>query len=171
MQRETEKERETVSRTCKFLSVCEAAAAVEVMQPAININDDLHAKEHWRYTHELTMHETTVYESSCAPKIRNERVQGRWSPETNRELRPHFRLHFSVKQTKGCVLETQPVSDFSSAVGLTVSFLSDTLNSTSRACPGKSKTFFGFHRKNVSPLAFPWDECSHGLHAKAAKER
>lgn len=30
-ERQTERERESVSRTCKFLSVCEAAAVVEVM--------------------------------------------------------------------------------------------------------------------------------------------
>lgn len=65
-----------------------------------------------------------MYENSCAPKIRNDRVQESRSPETNRELRPHFQLHSSAKQTKHCVLETQPVGGFSSAVGLctTVSF-------------------------------------------------
>lgn len=42
---ESESKRESVSRTCKFLSVCDPAAAVGVMQPAINISEDLHAKE------------------------------------------------------------------------------------------------------------------------------
>lgn len=28
------------------------------------------------------------------------------------------------------------------------------------------KSFPGSHKKNVSPPAFPWGECSHGLHAK-----
>lgn len=110
----------------------------------------------------FALHETTVYESSCAPKIRNDRVQGSWNPETNRELRPHFQLHSSAKQTKGCVLETQPVSGFLSAVGLctTFSLLSVMLNRTSCACPGKSESVPCFNRKNVSPLPFPWDECT-----------
>lgn len=60
------------------------------------------------------------------------------------------------KQQKGCVLETQPVSGFLSAVGLcsTVLVLSNILSSTGPACCGKSKSFSRFHRKNVSPLPF-----------------
>lgn len=144
---------------------------MEVMQPAININEDLYVKELWNV--HMSLHKATGCESSSAPEIRNDRVQGSPILETNGELHPHFQLHSSAKQTKGCVLETQPVSGFSSAVGLcyTASFLSDILNSISRACPGKSKSFPRFHRENVSPLALPWDECSHGLHAKATKER
>lgn len=36
-------ERAAASRTCKFLSVCGAAAAVKVMQAAIDIDEDLRA--------------------------------------------------------------------------------------------------------------------------------
>lgn len=55
-----------MSRTCKFLSVCEAAAAVGVMQPAINISEDLHAKEQNVHV-SLYCIKTTVCDSSCAP--------------------------------------------------------------------------------------------------------
>lgn len=50
----------------------------------------------------------------------------RESPETSRKLRPLFQLHSSAIQSKGCVLEMQSVSGFSSAVGpcTTISFLS-----------------------------------------------
>lgn len=110
--------------------------------------------------YELTLHEATAYESCCAPKIRNDRVQGSRSLETNRELHPHSKLHSSAKQTKGCVLETQPVSGFSSAAGpcAAISLLSDTLNRINCACPGKSKHFlFPFSQeKNVSPPPPPF---------------
>lgn len=63
---ESESKGESVSRTCKFLSVCEAAAAVGVMQPAINISEDLHAKEQNVHV-SLYCIKTTVCDSSCAP--------------------------------------------------------------------------------------------------------
>lgn len=153
---ESESKGESVSRTCKFLSVCEAAAAVGVMQPAINISEDLHAKEQNVHV-SLYCIKTTVCDSSCAPpssQIRNDRVQGSPSPETNRELRPHFQLHSSAKQTKGCVLETQPVSGFSSARGLcaTFSFLSDILNSAKLCMPWEIKKLSSFSQKECLPF-------------------
>lgn len=71
----------------------------------------------------------------CVQKIRNDRVQGSQHLETNRELHPHSQLHSSAKQTKGCVLETQPVGVFSSAAGpsAAISLLSDMLNRISCA--------------------------------------
>lgn len=81
------------------------------------------------------LYELTFVRSHCVRKIRNDRVQESRRLETNRELHPHSQLHSSAKQTKGCVLETQPVSVFSSAAGpcTAISLLSDMLNRISCA--------------------------------------
>lgn len=97
----------------------------------------------------------------CVPKIRNDRVQGSQRLETNRELHPHSLLHSSAKQTKGYVLETQPVSVFSSAAGpcAAISLLSDMLNSISWAYvlgnPKASLSSLNTGKKRSSHFHFP----------------